>query len=67
MAKLDLFAALKMIELHKAKLHKAMAGENYSECASALRALSAESAHAANIAEDLNNVKFANYRSGRNL
>lgn len=65
MAKLDLFAAIKMIELHKAKLHKAMASENYNDCSSALRALSEECAHAATLADNLKSSKLIN--SGGNV
>lgn len=57
MAKLDLFAAIKMIELHKAKLHRAMTQDDFAECERALRALAAECLDAADNAKLLADIQ----------
>lgn len=54
----DAYAALKMIEVHKAKLHKAMTAKNWADACAALRALEADCAHAGRVTAALSGHQF---------
>lgn len=53
MARLNLYAALRTIEQHKAVLHRAMRDENWQVCEEELEHLSSECEKAAQIAQEI--------------